>query len=92
MAVRADLNISLDGVATPTDPTSEKPMGADWERLTAAYTATLNLVSIGPPWSSEPATVGRSGRAGTPRQYEPVAPRSKTPAKPCHSSHSTCRA
>ena len=40
MATRADLNISLDGVATPTDPTPEKPMGADWERLTAAYAAT----------------------------------------------------
>ncbi len=40
MAVRADLNISLDGVATPTDPTPEKPMGADWERLTAAYAGT----------------------------------------------------
>ena len=40
MAVRVDLNISLDGVATPTDPSPEKPMGADWERLTAAYAAT----------------------------------------------------
>ena len=40
MATRADLNISLDGVATTTDPTPEKPMGADWERLTAAYAAT----------------------------------------------------
>jgi len=40
MATRADLNISLDGVASPTDPTPEKPMGADWEWLTAAYTAT----------------------------------------------------
>ena len=40
MAVRADLNISLDGVSTTTDPTPEKPMGADWERLTAAYAAT----------------------------------------------------
>ena len=40
MAVRVDLNISLDGVATPTDPTPEKPMGADWEHLTAAYAAT----------------------------------------------------
>ena len=29
MTVRADLNISLDGVATPTDPTPEQPMGAD---------------------------------------------------------------
>ena len=40
MAVRADLNISLDGVASPADPTPEQPMGADWERLTAAYAAT----------------------------------------------------
>ena len=40
MATRADLNISLDGVATPTDPTPENPMGADWERLTSAYAAT----------------------------------------------------
>lgn len=39
MTVRVDLNVSLDGVATPTDPTPEKPMGADWERLTAAYAA-----------------------------------------------------
>jgi hypothetical protein len=40
MATRADLNISLDGVATTTDQTPENPMGADWERLTAAYAAT----------------------------------------------------
>lgn len=40
MAVRVDLNISLDGVATPTDPTPENPMGADWGHLTAAYVAT----------------------------------------------------
>ncbi len=40
MAVRADLNISLDGVASPTDPTPEMPMGADWGHLTAAYAAT----------------------------------------------------
>ena len=40
MAVRADLNISLDGVATPTDPTPEMPMGADWGLLTSAYAAT----------------------------------------------------
>lgn len=40
MAVRADLNISLDGVATPTDPSPENPMGADWGLLTAAYAAT----------------------------------------------------
>ncbi len=40
MAVRADLNISLDGVSTPTDPTPDHPMGADWGLLTAAYAAT----------------------------------------------------
>jgi dihydrofolate reductase len=37
--VRIDLNISLDGFASGAD-TSEHPMGADWERLTAAYAAT----------------------------------------------------
>ncbi len=40
MAVRVDLNISLDGVASPADPTPEAPMGVDWGRLTAAYVAT----------------------------------------------------
>lgn len=40
MAVRVDLNISLDGVASPADPSPEQPMGADWEALTAAYAAT----------------------------------------------------
>ncbi len=40
MAVRVDLNISLDGVASPADPTPEAPMGADWGSLTAAYAAT----------------------------------------------------
>jgi len=39
-AVRADLNISLDGFATTTDQTPENPMGKDWGTLTAAYTAT----------------------------------------------------
>jgi len=38
--VRIDLNISLDGVASPSDPTPENPMGADWGPLTAAYGAT----------------------------------------------------
>lgn len=28
MAVRVDLNISLDGVAAPADPTPENQMGA----------------------------------------------------------------
>lgn len=40
MAVRVDLNISLDGYATTTDQTPEKPFGEDWMRLTAAYAAT----------------------------------------------------
>ncbi|MDR2322446.1 MAG: dihydrofolate reductase family protein [Microbacterium sp.] len=40
MAVRADLNISLDGYATTTDQTPENPFGEDWGRLVAAYTAT----------------------------------------------------
>jgi dihydrofolate reductase len=40
MAVRVDLNISLDGFATTTDQTPDDPMGQDWGRLVAAYTAT----------------------------------------------------
>ncbi|MDO7868907.1 dihydrofolate reductase family protein [Nocardioides jiangxiensis] len=40
MAVRVDLNISLDGFATTTDQTPEKPFGDDWPRLTGAYVAT----------------------------------------------------
>ena len=40
MAVRVDLNISLDGFATTTDQTPENPFGHDWERLTEAYAAT----------------------------------------------------
>ena len=40
MAVRADLNISLDGYASTTDQTPENPMGDDWFRLTGAYSAT----------------------------------------------------
>lgn len=40
MAVRADLMISLDGFATTTDQTPEKPFGEDWGRLTASYVAT----------------------------------------------------
>ena len=40
MAVRLDLNISLDGFATTTDQTPEDPFGQDWGRLTAAYVAT----------------------------------------------------
>jgi len=40
VAVRIDLNISLDGFATTTDQTPEKPFGEDWPRLVAAYAAT----------------------------------------------------
>ena len=40
MAVRVDLNISLDGFATTTDQTPEEPFGRDWPRLVAAYVAT----------------------------------------------------
>ena len=40
MAVRVDLNISLDGFATTTDQTPENPFGEDWGRITAAYVAT----------------------------------------------------
>lgn len=37
--VRADLFVSLDGYQ-PDDPSPDDPMGADWPRLTAAWTAT----------------------------------------------------
>jgi dihydrofolate reductase len=40
MAVRVDLNISLDGFATTTDQTPENPFGEDWSRLVGAYVAT----------------------------------------------------
>ncbi|MBS1908064.1 MAG: dihydrofolate reductase family protein [Actinobacteria bacterium] len=40
MAVRVDLNISLDGYASTTDQTPENPFGEDWGRLVAAYTGT----------------------------------------------------
>ncbi len=40
MAVRVDLNISLDGFATTTDQTPENPFGPDWARLVDAYVAT----------------------------------------------------
>lgn len=40
MAVRIDLNISLDGYATTVDQTPDNPMGDDWGRLTSAYVST----------------------------------------------------
>jgi dihydrofolate reductase len=38
--VRIDLFLSLDGYAATAEPTPENPMGEDWDRLTAAYSAT----------------------------------------------------
>jgi dihydrofolate reductase len=40
MAVRVDLNMSLDGVVMPADPSPENPMGADWGEIVGAYMAT----------------------------------------------------
>ena len=38
--VRIDLFLSLDGYVASAEPSPDSPMGEDWERLTAAYTAT----------------------------------------------------
>lgn len=54
--VRVDLNVSLDGYASCPDPTPEAPMGADWGRLTAAYTATRTFRA---------RVLGETGGAGT---------------------------
>ena len=43
MAVRVDLNISLDGFATTTDQTPGNPFGDDWPRLVSAYIATRTM-------------------------------------------------
>jgi len=43
MAVRVDLNISLDGFATTTDQTPDNPVGDDWMRLVASYLATRTM-------------------------------------------------
>jgi dihydrofolate reductase len=43
VSVRIDLNISLDGFATTTDQSPEKPFGEDWSRLVAAYAATRTV-------------------------------------------------
>jgi dihydrofolate reductase len=40
MAVRLDLNMSLDGIAAPEPGTPEKPFHEDWGRLVEHYTAT----------------------------------------------------
>lgn len=56
MAVRVDLNVSLDGFATTTDQTPENPFGEDWSRLVAAYTAT---------WTFRSRVLGDTSGAGT---------------------------
>ena len=44
MRVRADLMVSLDGIAATGDGgTPDNPFGADWGRLTAAYIATRTM-------------------------------------------------
>ncbi|MHA6668250.1 dihydrofolate reductase family protein [Homoserinimonas sp. A447] len=43
MAVRIDLNLSLDGVVAPADRSPENPMGADWGRLVEAYIGTRTM-------------------------------------------------
>lgn len=43
MAVRIDLNISLDGIAMPANQSAENPMGEDWGRLVAHYLATKTM-------------------------------------------------
>lgn len=43
MAVRVDLNISLDGFAATTDQTPDDPIGQDWKRLTRAYVGTRTM-------------------------------------------------
>ncbi len=40
MAVRVDLNISLDGYGTPAGGTPDNPFGEDWGRLVGPYTQT----------------------------------------------------
>jgi dihydrofolate reductase len=40
MAVRIDLNLSLDGVVATSDQTPENPMGDDWGRIVEAYVGT----------------------------------------------------
>ncbi|HEY9498213.1 MAG TPA: dihydrofolate reductase family protein [Terrimesophilobacter sp.] len=43
MAVRIDLNLSLDGVAAPANQTPENPMGEDWGRLVEVYLGTRTM-------------------------------------------------
>ncbi len=64
MAVRADLNISLDGYASTTDQTPENPFGEDWGRLVAAYTATRTFRERVLGDSSGEGTTGVDDRYG----------------------------
>jgi dihydrofolate reductase len=43
MAVRVDLNVSLDGIVMPAGQSSENPMGEDWGRLVEHYIATKTM-------------------------------------------------
>lgn len=43
MAVRVDLNVSLDGVAAPANQSPKNPMGEDWGRLVRHYVATRTM-------------------------------------------------
>ena len=62
MAVRVDLNISLDGFATTTDQTPENPFGPDWARLTEAYTATRTFRARVMQETSGEGTIGVDDR------------------------------
>jgi len=55
MRVRADLNISLDGIAATPPGTPEQPFGEDWGRLTAPYVATRTMQTI---FGNEGGTTG----------------------------------
>src|SRR4029079_5043546 len=62
MAVRVDLNISLDGFATTTDQTPQDPFGPDWARLTEAYTATRTFRARVMQETSGEGTIGVDDR------------------------------
>lgn len=58
MAVRVDLNVSLDGVAAPADMSPENPMGADWGLLVEDYMATRTFRDADYTVTSEVAESG----------------------------------
>ena len=70
MAVRVDLNISLDGFATTTDQTPEDPFGPDWARLVEAYVATRTFrarVLHETPAKGRPVSMTSTPRPTSPR-------------------------